>query len=144
MNDYLRGAPDDVAVLLAVELCSLGPSWTRPWPPWSRARCSVTERPRWSRSANSCRQIGPPGRRSRFAQPPLPRLARTMGWDIGASGFRIVLAPTCRPLSAVLSDDVTEFLAAHGLGVADIGAWVCHPGGPKILEAIAENPRPVR
>ncbi|MGH9205433.1 MAG: 3-oxoacyl-[acyl-carrier-protein] synthase III C-terminal domain-containing protein, partial [Acidimicrobiales bacterium] len=38
-----------------------------------------------------------------------------------------------------LPDDVTEFLAAHGLTAADVGAWVCHPGGPKIIEAITDS-----
>ena len=35
-----------------------------------------------------------------------------------------------------LRDDVDEFLADHGLTRADIGFWVCHPGGPKVIEAL--------
>jgi len=35
-----------------------------------------------------------------------------------------------------LRDDVTGFLADHGLTTTDIGAWVSHPGGPKVIEAI--------
>jgi len=35
-----------------------------------------------------------------------------------------------------LSDDVTTFLADHDLTIDDIGAWVSHPGGPKVMEAI--------
>jgi alkylresorcinol/alkylpyrone synthase len=35
-----------------------------------------------------------------------------------------------------LGDDVTDFLAAHDLTIADVGAWVSHPGGPKVIEAI--------
>jgi len=31
---------------------------------------------------------------------------------------------------------VEETLAAEGLGIADIGAWAVHPGGPRILDAI--------
>ncbi len=27
-------------------------------------------------------------------------------------------------------------MADHGLTVADIGTWVAHPGGPKVLEAM--------
>ena len=34
------------------------------------------------------------------------------------------------------ADDVTGFLAEHGLTIDDIGSWVSHPGGPKVLEAI--------
>lgn len=36
-------------------------------------------------------------------------------------------------------EDVTTFLAGHGLSVTDIGAWVTHPGGPKIINAITES-----
>ena len=35
-----------------------------------------------------------------------------------------------------IADDVTTFLGAHGLTTTDIGAWVSHPGGPKVIEAI--------
>jgi len=38
-----------------------------------------------------------------------------------------------------LHDDVTEFLGAHGLSTVDIGAFVCHPGGPKVIEAIVAS-----
>ena len=33
-------------------------------------------------------------------------------------------------------EDVDGFLADHGLTRADIGWWVCHPGGPKVIEAM--------
>ena len=60
-----------------------------------------------------------------------------MGWDVGAHGFEIVLGPDVPTVvERYLGDDVTEFLAAHGLNIADVGAWVSHPGGPKIIEAI--------
>ena len=35
-----------------------------------------------------------------------------------------------------LGDDVDGLLAAHGLTRDDIGGWVRHPGGPKVIEAI--------
>jgi alkylresorcinol/alkylpyrone synthase len=37
-----------------------------------------------------------------------------------------------------LRGDVDAFLAEHGLRRADIASWVCHPGGPKVLEAMEE------
>ena len=37
-----------------------------------------------------------------------------------------------------LGDDVDGFLADHGLTRADIEWWVCHPGGPKVIEALEE------
>ena len=60
-----------------------------------------------------------------------------MGWDVDASGFRLVLSPDVPAVvERYLADDVTGFLASHGLEVADVGAWVSHPGGPKVIEAI--------
>src|SRR6478752_552007 len=35
-----------------------------------------------------------------------------------------------------LGGDVHGFLGDHGLTVEDITGWVCHPGGPKVLEAV--------
>ncbi len=37
-----------------------------------------------------------------------------------------------------LRADVDAFLAEQGLTLADIESYVCHPGGPKVLEAFAE------
>ena len=60
-----------------------------------------------------------------------------MGWDVGASGFRLVLSPDLPDLiERYFADDVTTFLGEHDLTVDDIGSWVSHPGGPKVLEAI--------
>jgi alkylresorcinol/alkylpyrone synthase len=38
-----------------------------------------------------------------------------------------------------LRPDVDAFLAEHGLTRDDIASWVCHPGGPKVLEAMQES-----
>ncbi|NEE22279.1 type III polyketide synthase, partial [Streptomyces sp. SID7499] len=35
-------------------------------------------------------------------------------------------------------DDVREFLDEHGLKPKDVAHWVCHPGGPKVLETVTE------
>jgi alkylresorcinol/alkylpyrone synthase len=62
-----------------------------------------------------------------------------MGWDISESGFQIVLsAEVPDVVRKYLRRDADEFLAEHGLTRADIGSFVCHPGGPKVLEAMAE------
>ncbi|ORA11230.1 hypothetical protein BST16_19930, partial [Mycobacterium asiaticum DSM 44297] len=55
-------------------------------------------------------------------------------------GFELVLS---KDLAEVVREnirhDVTSFLDAHGLSTTDIGAWVSHPGGPKIIEAINDT-----
>jgi alkylresorcinol/alkylpyrone synthase len=60
-----------------------------------------------------------------------------MGWDIRSSGFQIVLsAEVPEVVERFLRADVDAFLADHGLTRAEIRSWVCHPGGPKVLEAM--------
>ena len=139
LNDHLRGAPDGVAVLLSVELCSLGqksnPSMatlvgSALFGDGAAAVVSVGER--------RAEQIGAGGPDVLDSRSHLyPDSLRTMGWDIGAGGFQLVLAPDLPTIvERYLGDDVTQFLATHELSIADVGAWVSHPGGPKIIDAI--------
>jgi alkylresorcinol/alkylpyrone synthase len=63
-----------------------------------------------------------------------------MGWDVGTNGLELVLSPDLPAVvERYMPDDITNFLAAHSLTTADIAAWVSHPGGPKIIEAITET-----
>jgi alkylresorcinol/alkylpyrone synthase len=34
---------------------------------------------------------------------------------------------------------VDAFLADHGMARGQIGSWVCHPGGPKVLGAVRDS-----
>jgi len=69
-----------------------------------------------------------------------PGTERHMGWDVTDLGMKIVLAgdvPTTAKTG--LRGPVEDFLAEHGLGIADIGRFLCHPGGPKVVDAIEEG-----
>jgi alkylresorcinol/alkylpyrone synthase len=60
-----------------------------------------------------------------------------MGWDIGSTGFRVVLSAGVADVVAEhLGRDMKLFLADHGLGVDEVAHWVAHPGGPKVLLAM--------
>jgi len=62
---------------------------------------------------------------------------RVMGWDVRSSGFQIVLsAEVPQVVERHLRADVDGFLAEHRMTRADVVSWVCHPGGPKVLEAM--------
>ncbi len=140
LHDYLLGHPDDVAVLLSVELCSLT---------MQRDDTSVANLVASGLFGDGAAAVVMVGR-NRADGTGLPRVVatrsrlypdseRAMGWDVAASGLRIVLGVEVPELvRANVRDDVDRFLADHGLSRADIGWWVTHPGGPKVLEAIAE------
>ncbi|WP_371778940.1 type III polyketide synthase [Streptosporangium subroseum] len=71
-----------------------------------------------------------------------PGSEHVMGWNVGDTGFQVVLdASVPDVVRTYLADDVHGFLADHGLTIQDVTAWVCHPGGPKVLEAVAETLR---
>jgi len=142
LHDYLRGAPDSIAALISVELCSLTFPGYKPslaglvasalFADGAAAVVAVGER-----RADEIGAGGPDILDSRSHL--YPDSLRTMGYDIGAAGFEIVLSKdVATVVQQYIEDDVTTFLAAHGLSTTDIGAWVSHPGGPKVIEAITE------
>jgi alkylresorcinol/alkylpyrone synthase len=144
LHDFLRGSPDGVAVLLAVELCSLTMQRADPSVPNLVASGLFGDGASAVVAVGDARAASTPGAaagprvldsRSRL----YPDTQRTMGWDIGSTGLKIVLDAEVPVLvREYLGEDVRGFLAEHGLGVADVAAWVSHPGGPKVIEAIED------
>lgn len=59
-----------------------------------------------------------------------------MTWRIGDHGFRMTLSPRVPELiESDLRRWMEEWLGENGLGLADIGSWAIHPGGPRILSS---------
>ncbi len=142
VHDYLLGHPDDVAVLLSVELCSLTVQRD------DASLANLVASGLFGDGAAAVVMVGS-GRAPGLAadQPCVvatrSRLyadtERAMGWDVGATGLRIVLGVEVPDLvRSNVRGDVDRFLGDHGLTRADIGWWVAHPGGPKVLEAMEE------
>ena len=141
--DYVKGHPDQVAVLLSVELCSLnfqrddltvaGMISTGLFGDGAAAVVVVGEE-----RAARMGLTGPTVRTTRSTF--YPDTEDVMGWDISEKGFRIVLSEGVPMIAReCLGRDVTEFLAAQHLTRDDIRSWVCHPGGPKVLEAMQDS-----
>ncbi len=136
--DYVRAYPDQSAALLAVELCSL----TMQRDDLSTANLIAAGLFGDGAGAVIISGSGRPAAgpqvlaaRSVF----YPDTEHVMGWDISEKGFQIVLSADV-PLMARrhLACDVDTLLREAGLTRADIGSWILHTGGPKVLEAMAE------
>lgn len=142
LYDYLRAWPEHVAVLLSVELCSL----TLQRQDLSIANLIASGL--FGDGAAAVLAVGDAHPKAAEARGPAvqatasrfyPDTEGVMGWSIGDSGFKIVLsADVPRMVDAHIREDVDTFLASHGLSRDDIGSWVCHTGGPKVLTAFQE------
>jgi alkylresorcinol/alkylpyrone synthase len=139
VNDYLVGHPTEVGVLLSVELCSL----TLQRDDETMANFVATGL--FGDGAAAVVLVGDardePGiritdTRSSF----FPDTREVIGWNIGGSGFEIVLtAGVAEVIERHFPAEVAAFLADNGLGIADVASWVAHPGGPRVLEAFEHS-----
>lgn len=139
VGDYLRGHPDRTAALVAVELCSLTVERNDP------GVADMIAAALFGDGAAAVVCDGGDVERSRDA--PTPQITATdgvlyrdtewvMGWDVGGDGFELVLSGDLpQVIETELADEIAAFLESHGLGLSDVEHWVCHPGGPKVLEA---------
>lgn len=133
--DYVRGFGHHHAALLAVELCSLT---------LQREDLSVANIIASGLFGDGAGAVIVSGADTPQSGPQIldtrsvfyPDTEEVMGWDISHRGFRIVLSRDV-PLMVEtnLRGDVDAFLADHGLRREDIGRWILHTGGPKVLEA---------
>ncbi|MGO9163807.1 MAG: type III polyketide synthase [Streptosporangiaceae bacterium] len=154
LHDYLLAWPGHTAALVSVEVCSLC---------WPRAGISTADlivsglfgdgsAAVVARGGQAAREHGhssrPGGTRGAAGGPQIiathsevcPDSNDALGWRLGSDGFRIVLTPGLsdvveRELAAV----VTSFLARQGLTIDDIGTWMGHPGGPKVIDAVQHS-----
>jgi predicted naringenin-chalcone synthase len=66
--------------------------------------------------------------------------APLMTWDVTDLGFRMGLSPQVpKVLSEHVAGAVDELCAGAGISRADIAAWAVHPGGPRIVDVVAER-----
>jgi alkylresorcinol/alkylpyrone synthase len=136
--DYVRGYPGEAAALLSIELCSLT---------LQREDVSMAHLISALLFGDGAAATVVVGSDVESSGPEIlatksilyPNTERVMGWDISEDGFRIVLSPEVpETVTRHLGKDVDQFLGEQGLSRSDVGSWVMHTGGPKVLEATAE------
>ncbi len=140
--DYLAARPDQVAVLFTVELCSVTVQLDDDSVPALVGSALFGDGGACVVLAGAERGTGTAGAGPRILGTRshlYPDSGHLMGWDVRDTGFKVVLgAGIPAAIERYLPGDVDQFLAHHGLTRADIGRWVSHPGGPKVLRAIEE------
>jgi len=137
--DYVRAFPDQVAVLLAVELCSLT---------LQKEDLTVANLVSSGLFGDGAGAVIVAGDQVDTAGPTViatrsffyPDTEDVMGWNISEKGFQIVLSREVPEVARQnIGRDADTLLAEHGFTRADVGSWVLHTGGPKVLEATADS-----
>lgn len=140
--DYLRAYPEEVAVLLSVELCSLT---------LQRDDASTANLISTGLFGDGAAAVVLAGARHPSAVRPGPRVLdsmshvfpeteRVMGWDVVDGGFRIVLSRDVPTLAREgLPELVDALLTRNGLTRDQVEGWIVHPGGPAVMSAVIEG-----
>jgi len=139
LHDYLLGWPGHTAALLSVELCSLN---------WLTTEVTTADLVVSGLFGDGAAALVAHGGTH---TPRAPRVIATrsevypdsgeaLGWQLRSDCFRIVLSGELADLiERRLGASMTSFLAAHGLTVEEIGTWICHPGGPRVIDAVQKS-----
>src|SRR5512141_2121007 len=138
--DYLQGHPNEAVILLAIELCSLT---------IQRDDLSMANLVASGLFGDGAAAVLMVGDDHPLAQPGMPRVIDSqsqffpetehiMGWDVTDSGFKVMLSADIASLAqSEVQPGVESFLGRHGLTIDHIDHWLVHPGGPKVIEALA-------
>ncbi len=135
-NDLAATNDGQNVLLISLELCSLSYDYSQ----FDKKNMIAT-----ALFADGCAAAvisGKPGQADApsfraFGQKTWPSTREMMGWDIGVTGFDLVLA---RDIPTFVTKDFAPFcdafLAAQGLAMSDLSEPACHPGGGRVVEAL--------
>lgn len=145
--EYVRAYPDQRALLLNVELCSVTFQWD------DHSRRNFIAASLFADGASAVLIEGDQAATDRSTpissdQPEQhytiidtqsvlwPDTRDMMGWEMVNSGMQVVFSARIPGvISSEMRGVVAAFLARHGLAVEDIDQWVLHPGGSKVIGA---------
>jgi len=134
----LAGAdPRSTVLVVAVELCSL--HFQYGWDPQQ-----VVANALFADGAAACVVRGPVAssgdglRLNAHASWLDEGTEEAMTWRIGDHGFQMTLSASVpERIGRSLPGRLEPWLAAHGVGLGEVGSWAVHPGGPRVLTSVA-------
>jgi alkylresorcinol/alkylpyrone synthase len=133
--DYVRAFPDQATALVSVELCSLT------WREDDLSTANLISTGLFGDGAAAvivagCDRVARGPRVLATRSVFYPDTEDVMGWEITEKGFRVLLSRSVPDMvHQHLAPDINQFLAEQGLTRSDIGSWIMHTGGPKVLQA---------
>tara|TARA_R110002124_G_scaffold85303_1_gene221312 strand:- start:6345 stop:7394 length:1050 start_codon:yes stop_codon:yes gene_type:complete len=137
-NDLAAANGGQNVVMIALELCSLSYDYSQ----FDKKNMIAT-----ALFADGCAAAVLSGRVGQarapsfraFEQKTWPDTRDMMGWEIGTTGFDLVLA---RDIPAFVTKDFAPFcdafLEKQGLAMPDLSEPACHPGGGRVVEALED------
>jgi len=137
--DYLRAHPEQIAVVLSVELCSLTLRLETITPVnlvgtalfGDGAGCAVLAGSRVELTGAEVAAT------ETFL---FPDSGEFMGWNFSEAGFGLVLSPAVASfITEELPPRLTEFLERNDLRLEDVDHLALHPGGRRVLEAYRQG-----
>ena len=163
--DYLKGHPNEVAILLTVELCSLtlqpedisianiissglfgdGAAAVLMTGDQHPLVKGTHQKPHKKVELDNSRALEYQNlKQNKHCCPRVlssrsiffPDSEDVMGWDVTDSGLKIMLGQGVPGYAAQLRPHLDRFLAEYELCIADISVWLTHPGGPKVIDTI--------
>ena len=133
--DLARARPDERVLLLVVELCALT------FRAQDRSKSNLVATALFGDGAAaaviSCRDdaTGPALGASR--EHTWPDSLDIMGWDVADDGLKVVFS---RDIPTLVQNDfrpvAMDFLSSQNMTPTDVGGFVCHPGGAKVIDAL--------
>jgi alkylresorcinol/alkylpyrone synthase len=132
--DLYRARPEKPVLLVSLELCSLA---------YDHARLDKKDMVALALFADGCAAVvigeGAGPQLTAFASHVWPDTLDMMGWEIGDTGFDLVLA---RDIPVFVNSHFApvcdSFLAGQGLAKSDMAEPACHPGGGRVVDALAD------
>ena len=135
-----RGQPGSTVLFVAVELCSLAFRLDE------LTKSNIVATALFGDGAAACVL-----RAEAKPQPGTPVITHTaeyvwpdtldlMGWNVDPEGFGVIFARSIPPFArANMGTAVREMLAPAGLKLDDIGRFICHPGGARVVDALEDS-----
>lgn len=132
--DLFRASPNKPVLLVSLELCSLA---------YDHARMDKKDMVALALFADGCAAAiigaGAGPQLGAFASHVWPDTLDMMGWQIGDTGFDLVLA---RDIPVFVNSHFAPvcdaFLAQQGLTKVDMAEPACHPGGGRVVDALSD------